>query len=168
MENRSRKVVICTLGPIGARVAKAPYEPNWYCTLDVSQTLRHLITVELYLKMRRVIPVRLLPAYPPYTGVLVAGENRAEFGVIALRRGESLTGPMPWLYPPKLLVIAEDEAQAFVAASRIGGMARFTTDQALFTEPLHLTFRRYRDGRLERDLVRQFMPFSDQEEQGRP
>lgn len=160
LENRERKIGLVTLGPLGARLTNTEfeYDPGWHRTLDVAGVLRHLVTVQLYFRLREIVPVRFLPAPAPYTAVLAIRESRAEFTVLALRRGDAVPAVGDWNRPPRLIVIAEDEGQMQAVARVLTCPARYTTDAALMNEPLHLVFWRPKDGRLERDEVQAFAP----------
>lgn len=103
--------------------------------------------------MRQVVPARLLPGPDPFTGVVVAGET--EYAVLALRE-RNLAPEAKWAFAARILVIVEDERDVIDVASRMVAPARYTADEALFTEPLHLAWWKYKNGRLERDVVRAF------------
>lgn len=160
LENSQRKIGLVTLGPLGARLTgtEFEYDPGWQKKLDVAGVLRHLVTVELYFRLREVAPVKFLPAPAPYTAVLAIGESRAEFAVLALRRGDAVPAIGDWNRPPRLIVIAEDEGQMQGVAKVLACPARYTTDAALMNEPLSLAFWRLADGRLARDEVQAFAP----------
>lgn len=156
LQSKNRTVVLCTLGPLGAKAIGADYFPNWWEELDLNRTLNALIVSQLYLRMKKAVPARLLPGIGPYQAVLSAGERGAEFAVLAFRQGE-LPGPESRLLKTaRLLVVAETMQDLSVIAPHLSSPARYTTDRALFTEPLHLAFWKYKDGRFEKDVVRQF------------
>jgi hypothetical protein len=104
---------------------------------EVGRALRELVLAQLYVRVRRFYPAELLPAEPPFQGVIsFAGLS---FPVLVLRHGDP--PGLPALLGPALeraLVLAEEWHPEF---SKVAADARFVLDGDLLWGPLSGAFR---------------------------
>lgn len=163
LECPARKVVLVTPGPLAAEVLGAVWDDSWYRGLDAAAVLRHLVAVELFLRVRQVQPASFLGAPRPFQAVVQVGQNSTEYALLALRRGDGLPPELAWLRPPRLIVIAEDEGQMQAAARAAPFPAAFTHDAAFLAGRLSRAFWRKKAGELVREEVAAFAPPPEEE-----
>lgn len=150
LASASLTVPIYTLGPIGAQelgIKFAVWWPPW----DTERTLSQLMVSQLFFRMRQLPEgkdTRLLPAPHPYQGVLVMGET--EYAILVTRESAP---DLRWANAKRMLVVAETEADLLKLAPGIRSSARYTTDEMLFTAPIHEVFWRHKNGQMEKEVV---------------
>lgn len=151
--NEKNSMTIYTLGPMGCRVLKKQYAPNWWLDLSVTDVLKQLITNQLYFRIMEFTQARMFKAKPPLTGAVMF--NNVDFGVFVVRHGETARG-IRWVAPDRMIIICEDVNQIPLIASDVHAPVRYTTDQNLFKSPLSEAFYRWEKGILEVDKVKAF------------
>jgi len=149
-------LIIYTIGPIGARVLRIPYHANWWQDVEVKDVLKQLIINQFYLRLRRIEKDLIyLPAPPPYDAVISFRGN--ELVVLALR-GDGAPEALKFLQVPRLMIICETAEEIMSIAPEIKQPVRYTTDEALFRQPLDKAFYYYdhKAGELKQDNVAVF------------
>lgn len=157
MVSPSSTIIMYTIGPIGARVLKIPYTPNWWQDVEVEEVLKALIISQFYLRLHRLSEdLILLPAPPPYDAVISFQGN--ELVVLALRSGDSLPEALNFLQIHRLMVICENKEDIIAIAPKIKQPVRYTTDEALFRQPLDKAFYYFdqRTRKIQQDNVTVF------------
>lgn len=139
MVNNGKELVIYTLGPLGARVVKEPYSPNWWCKLQAATVIKQLVANQLYLRLARTGEAKYNIAPYPFTGVL--SYKGYEFPLIVVRGDvEDINREIRYAEFNRGIVICEDTLQIEQVASNIIQPVRYTTDYDILYNPLNSSF----------------------------